>query len=92
MLKTDFRNAVRPFQTLALLINISIYLILFSLFFCLLYFHLTNLFTNILLEETIHLTTKLLFEAKPDLKISRKDLQKLASLLSVCNKSNQFSP
>ena len=29
------------------------------------------------LEETINLTINLLFEAKPDLKISRKDLQKL---------------
>ena len=37
----------------------------------------TSLFTNIPLEETIHLTIDLLFEVKPDLKISRKDLQKL---------------
>ena len=35
------------------------------------------LFTNIPLEETINLTINLLFEAKPDLNISRKDLQKL---------------
>ena len=34
------------------------------------------MFTNILLEETIRLTTDLLFEAKPDLKIRRIDLQK----------------
>ena len=37
----------------------------------------TSLFTNIPLEETINLTINLLFEAKPDFKISRKDLQKL---------------
>ena len=36
-----------------------------------------SLFTNIPSEETKNLTTKLLFKAKPDLKISRKDLQKL---------------
>ena len=47
----------------------------------------TSLFTNILLEKTIHLTIDLLIEAKPDLKISRKDLQKLAAN----HKSNQFS-
>ena len=40
-------------------------------------YDVTILFTNIPLEETIHLTIDLLFEAKPDLKISRKDLQKL---------------
>ena len=39
-------------------------------------YDVTSLFTNIPLEETIHLTIDLLFEAKPDLKISRKDLQK----------------
>ena len=44
---------------------------------CLLHFQLVfSLFTNISLEETIHLSTELLFKAKPDLKISRKDLQK----------------
>ena len=37
----------------------------------------TSLFTNIPLKETINLTTDLLSEAKPDLKISKKDLQKL---------------
>ena len=37
----------------------------------------TSLFTNIPLEETTHSIIDLLFEAKPDLKISRKDLQKL---------------
>ena len=74
MLKTDFRNAVRPFQTLALLINISSYLIMFSLFFCLLYYHLTSLFTNILLEETIHLTTNLLWRL----------VEKIYKSLQVC--------
>ena len=48
---------------------------------------ITSLFTNILLEKTIHLTIDLLFETKSDLKISRKYLQKLA----VYHKSNQFS-
>ena len=37
----------------------------------------TSLFTNIPLEEGINLTINLLFEAKSDLNISRKDLQKL---------------
>ena len=36
-----------------------------------------SFFTNIPLEETITLTIELLFEAELDLKISRKDLQKL---------------
>ena len=36
----------------------------------------TSFFTNISLEETVDLTINLLFEAIPDLKISRKDLQK----------------
>ena len=40
-------------------------------------YDVTSLFTNIHLEETIHLTIELSFEAKPDLNISRKDLQKL---------------
>ena len=40
-------------------------------------YDVTSLFTNIPLEETIHLTIELLFETKPDLKIVRKDLQKL---------------
>ena len=40
-------------------------------------YDVTSLFTNIPLEETIHLTTDFLFEDKLDLKISRKDLQKL---------------
>ena len=40
-------------------------------------YNVTSLFTNIPLEETIHLTIDLSSEAKPDLKISRKDLQKL---------------
>ena len=35
------------------------------------------MFTNIRLAETIYLAIDLLFEAKHDLKISRKDLQKL---------------
>ena len=43
-------------------------------------YDVTSLFTNIPLEETIHLTIDLLFEAKPDLKNSRKDLQKLFQL------------
>ena len=38
-------------------------------------YDVANLLTNIPLEETIHLTTDLLFEAKRDLKISRKDSQ-----------------
>ena len=37
-------------------------------------YDLTSLFTNIPLEETINLTINLLFEAKPDLKITRKYL------------------
>ena len=37
----------------------------------------TSLFTNIPLKETINLTIDLLFEAKLDLNIRRKDLQKL---------------
>ena len=40
-------------------------------------YDVTSLFTTIPLEETINLATDLLFEAEPDLKISRKDLQKL---------------
>ena len=40
-------------------------------------YDVTGLFTNIPLEETINLSIDLLFEVKPDLKISRKDLQKL---------------
>ena len=40
-------------------------------------YDVTSLLTNIPLKETIYLTIDLLFEAKPDLKISRKDLQKL---------------
>ena len=40
-------------------------------------YDVTSLFTNIPLEKTINLTIILLFETKPDLKISRKDLQKL---------------
>ena len=40
-------------------------------------YNLTSLFSKIPLEETRNLTTDYLFEAKPDLKISRKDLQKL---------------
>ena len=39
-------------------------------------YDVSSLFTNIPLEETIHLIIYLLFEAKPDFKISRKDLQK----------------
>ena len=39
-------------------------------------YDVTSLFTNIPLEETIHLTIDILFEAKPDLNISRKDLHK----------------
>ena len=39
-------------------------------------YDVTSLFPNIPLEQTIHLTIDLLFEAKPDLKISRKDLKK----------------
>ena len=44
---------------------------------CMVSYDVTSLFTNIPLEETINLLIDLLFEAKPDLKISRKDLQKL---------------
>ena len=40
-------------------------------------YDVTSLFTNIPLEETIHLTIDLLSEAKLDLKINRKNLQKL---------------
>ena len=40
-------------------------------------YDVTILFTNVPLEETINLTINLLFEAKPDLKISRKNLKKL---------------
>ena len=40
-------------------------------------YNVTSLFSNIPLEETRNLTIDYLFEAKPDLKISRKDLQKL---------------
>ena len=40
-------------------------------------YDVTSYFTNMPLEETIHLTIEFLFEAKPDLKISREDLQKL---------------
>ena len=39
-------------------------------------YDVTSLFTNIPLEETINLTINLLCEAKPDFRISRKDLQK----------------
>ena len=38
-------------------------------------YDVANLLTNTPLEETIHLTTDLLFEAKRDLKIRRKDSQ-----------------
>ena len=40
-------------------------------------YDVTSLITNIPLEKTIYLTIDLLFEAKLDLKISRKDLRKL---------------
>ena len=40
------------------------------------FYGVTTLFTNIPLEETMHLTIDLLFEAKFDLKISRIDLQR----------------
>ena len=40
------------------------------------FYDVTTLFTNIPLEETMHLTIDLLFEAKFDLKISRIDLQR----------------
>ena len=39
--------------------------------------------TNIPLEKTIYLTIDLLFEAKPDLKISRKDLRKLFQFATI---------
>ena len=39
-------------------------------------YDVTSLFTNIPLEETMHLTIDLSFEAKFDLKISRIDLQR----------------
>ena len=40
------------------------------------FYDVTSLFINIPLEEVLNLTIDLLFEAKLDLKISRKDLQK----------------
>ena len=46
-------------------------------------YDVTSLFTNMPLEETILLTIDLLFEAKPDLNISSKDLQKLFQLPQV---------
>ena len=46
-------------------------------------YDVTSLFTNIPLEETINLTIKLLFEAKPYLKVSRKDLQKLFQFATI---------
>ena len=45
-------------------------------------YDVTSLFTNMPLEETINLTINLLFEAKSDLKISRKDLQKLVQFVT----------
>lgn len=44
---------------------------------CVASFDVTSWLTNILLEETILLTPDFLFEGKPELKISRKHLQKL---------------
>ena len=44
---------------------------------CVVSFDVTSWLTNILLEETILLTPDFLFEGKPELKISRKHLQKL---------------
>ena len=41
------------------------------------FYDVTSLFRNIPSEEKIYLTIDVLFEAKPDLKSSRKDLQKL---------------
>ena len=41
---------------------------------------ITSLSTNITLKEIMHLAIDLLFEAKTDLKISRKDLQTLFQL------------
>ena len=46
-------------------------------------YDVTSLFTNIPLEETMHLTIDLLFEAKFDLKISRIDLQRRFNLPQV---------
>ena len=43
-------------------------------------YDITSLSTNITLKEIMHLAIDLLFEAKTDLKISRKDLQTLFQL------------
>ena len=54
----------------------------------------TSWFTNIPLEETIHLTVDHLFEGKPDLKITRKNLEKLfhftASQTNIIFKGNIY--
>ena len=59
-------------------------------------YDVTSFFTNIPLEETIALTIELLFEAKPDLKIRRKDLQKLfqfgKSQISFLFNGNMYYP
>ena len=59
-------------------------------------YDVTSFFTNIPLEETITLTIELLFEAKPDLKIRRKDLQKLfqfgKSQISFLFNGNMYYP
>ena len=39
--------------------------------------NLTSLFTNISLQETIHLATKLIFKHNPNLNITKKELKKL---------------
>ena len=54
---------------------------------CIVSYDLTSFFTNITLEEAIHLTIDLPFEAKPNLKISRKDLQKLFQFATSQNNS-----
>ena len=46
-------------------------------------YDVTSLITNIPLGKIIYLTIDLLFEAKPDLKISRKDLRKLFQFATI---------
>ena len=46
-------------------------------------FDATSLLTNKPLEETIHLNIDFLYEANSDLKVSRKDLQKLFQLATT---------
>ena len=43
----------------------------------LIYFDVTSLFTNIILEETINITIDTIFENYPNIKFTREELQKL---------------